>query len=169
VSSSTFFKAASTLLVACALALPGCALEPAAAPPEAPQQALEVPAEALNPDVRPETIQTTICVPGYTLSVRPSTTYMRGVEHKLLRERGLPPEAASQYELDHIVPLALGGHPRNLKNLMLQSWEGDDGAKKKDQLERRLQRLVCAGSVGLREAQAAIYFDWKAALEKYSR
>lgn len=167
-TSSNFFKAASTLLVACALALPGCALEPAA-PHEAPQQTREVPAEALNPDVRPDTIQSTICVPGYALSMRPSSTYMRGIEHKLLRDRGLPTEAAVKYELDHIVPLALGGHPRSLKNLMLQPWEGDDGAKKKDQLERRLQRLVCAGSLDLREAQAAIYFDWKAALEKYSR
>ncbi len=30
------------------------------------------------------------------------------------------PRCVSEYELDHIVPLALGGHPRALDNLQLQ-------------------------------------------------
>lgn len=38
----------------------------------------EVPPEALNPDVHQETIQQTICVPGYTALVRPSTSYTNG-------------------------------------------------------------------------------------------
>lgn len=127
----------------------------------------EVPPEALNPDVRQETIHQTICVPGYTALVRPSTSYTNGVKVKLLRETGRPPAAAADYELDHRVPLALGGHPRSLKNLELQAWEGEDGAKKKDRLERRLQRLVCAGSEPLANAQRAIYLDWKDAYQRY--
>lgn len=79
-----------------------------------------VPSEALNPDVRQDTIQQTICQPGYTASVRPSTTFTNGVKLKLLRERGLPALASQDYELDHVIPLALGGHPRSLKNLALQ-------------------------------------------------
>jgi len=62
---------------------------------------------------------------------------------KLLRERDLPQAAAGHYELDHRIPLALGGHPRNLRNLELQPWDGEDSAKQKDRLERRLQVLVC--------------------------
>ena len=46
---------------------------------------------------------------------------------------------------------------------MLQPWDGEDGAKKKDSLEKRLQQLVCSKEVGLRDAQAAIYGDSKAA------
>jgi hypothetical protein len=126
-------------------------------------QAQTVPAEALNPDVRQDTIQQTICVPGYTASVRPSTSYTNGIKLKLLRERGLPATEASAMELDHRVPLALGGHPRNLLNLRLQRWEGDDGAKKKDALERKLQREVCAGRVKLEAAQRQMYFDWRSA------
>jgi len=131
----------------------------------APSQA--VPAEALNPDVHQDTIQQTICVAGYTASVRPSTTYTNGVKQKLLRENALPASAASEFELDHRVPLALGGHPRNLQNLMLQPWDGKDGAKAKDRLERSLQRLVGAGKVLLDDARKAIYVDWQGAYGTY--
>lgn len=126
-----------------------------------------VPTEALNPDVRQETIQQTICVPGYAASVRPSTNYTSGVKAKLLRDQGLPPTAAPDYELDHRIPLALGGHPRSLKNLELQAWEGADGAKRKDRLERKLQQLVCAGQVLLNDARRDIYVDWTSAFPKY--
>lgn len=147
------------LIAACAS--PPSREEAAPKPAATPSQEAVVPAEALNPDVRQETIHQTICVPGYTASVRPSTTYTNGVKLKLLRERGLPPAAASAYELDHKVPLALGGHPRSLRNLELQPWEGNDGAKKKDQLERKLQGLVCSGKVQLDVARRATYLDWQ--------
>ncbi len=64
---------------------------------------------------------------------------------------------------------AAGGHPRNFKNLELQPWEGEDGAKKKDRLERRLQLLVCAEKVSVETAQRAIYFDWKSAFHALCR
>jgi hypothetical protein len=156
------------LVVALALCV-GCAVPPTALV-EVTRPGTElraVPPDALNPDVRQETIQQTICVAGYTASVRPSTTYTNGVKAKLLRETGRPPTAAPDFELDHRVPLALGGHPRNLQNLELQLWEGEDGAKKKDRLERRLQHLVCAGAEPLADAQRAIYFDWKASYRRY--
>jgi hypothetical protein len=126
-----------------------------------------VPAVALNPDVRQGTIQKTICVPGYTASVRPATSYTNGVKRKLLREGGIAQGSMADYELDHRVPLALGGHPRNLANLALQPWTGENGAKRKDILERRLQALVCANKVGLQAAQSAIYVNWQAAYRRY--
>jgi hypothetical protein len=128
---------------------------------------LEPPVEVLNPDVRPETIDQTICVPGYAASVRPATSYSNGVKARLLRDSGIDLVEASQYELDHVLPLAVGGHPRNLKNLALQPWNGEEGARRKDRLERRLQQLVCSRLLGLRDAQAAIWTDWQAAYRKY--
>lgn len=128
-----------------------------------------VPAEALNPDVLQNTIAQTICVPGYTASVRPSTSYTNGVKLKLLREAGIPSAEATTFELDHRVALAVGGHPRALVNLQLQKWEGEDGAKRKDQLERRLQVLVCSGQVALDEAQRAMFWDWQSALRRYGK
>ncbi len=84
-----------------------------------------VPVEALNPDVRQETIAQTICTLGYTASVRPSTAYSNGVKARLLREQGLPPSESPAYELDHRIALSIGGHPRALANLALQPWEGE--------------------------------------------
>ena len=150
--------------------LAGCSSLPTTVPSGAESSVVaapSVPAEVLNADVTQDTIQKTICVPGYTATVRPSTSFTKGIKVKLLREQGLPATAATDYELDHHVPLALGGHPRSLKNLMLQRWDGEDGAKKKDRLERRLQQLVCAYAVRLEDARRAIFVDWQAAYRAY--
>lgn len=117
---------------------------------------------ALNPDVTEASLGQTICVAGYTATVRPSTSYTDGVKAKLLRESGLGESHMADYELDHLVPLALGGHPRKLSNLQLQPWHGTDSATDKDGLERRLQRMVCAREIALADAQSCIAEDWKA-------
>jgi hypothetical protein len=51
---------------------------------------------------------------------------------------GIDESWASELELDHIVPLALGGLPRKLSNLELQPWAGEHGATRKDALEVRM-------------------------------
>ncbi len=115
---------------------------------------------ALNPDVDESTIDATICQSGYTKSVRPATSYTNGMKKKLMREAGIDVARVSEYELDHIIPLALGGHPRKPSNLMLQPWDGPQGAKVKDALEVRLQSLVCHGRLDLTDAQVCIATDW---------
>jgi len=122
-------------------------------------------APSLNHDVTPETIASTICTSGYTALVRPATVYTNGVKLKLLQAVGQEPASASAYELDHIVPLALGGQPRSLDNLQLQPWPE---AKRKDRLEVKLQCLVCSGQVPLIEAQNSIATDWEAAYHRYA-
>lgn len=122
---------------------------------------------APNPDVTTETIKQTICVAGYAKSVRPSSSYTNAVKAKLLREAGLDASRMSDFELDHIVPLALGGHPRKLANLALQPWDGEHGAERKDALEIRLHSLVCRGEVPLNEAQVCIANDWEACAAQY--
>lgn len=124
----------------------------------------EVPSTVLNPDVTPDTLQQTICSNGYTRTVRPSSTFTNGIKKRLMREQRLDYGADKDaYELDHVIPLALGGHPRNPRNLVLQPWEGHDGAKRKDRLEVKLQCLVCSGAVPLPVAQEAIWTDWQQA------
>lgn len=122
---------------------------------------------SLNADVTEETIRQTICVPGYTKAIRPSSSYTNGVKKKLLREAGRDESRMSAYELDHIVPLALGGNPRNLTNLALQPWAGSHGAWRKDSLEIRLRELVCQGDITLTDAQYCIAEDWEACAVKY--
>ena len=157
----------SVLLAGLAL-VAGCSSPVLAPTPSETTAFRPVPAEAINRDVTQETIHQTICIAGYTASVRPSTSYTNGVKKKLLQEQSIPVAAAGEYELDHRIPLALGGHPRSLMNLTLQPWEGNAGARKKDQLERRLQRLVCADALRLDTARSAIYFDWRAADMTYA-
>jgi hypothetical protein len=129
-----------------------------------------VPTNVLNHDVTPNTLNQTICVSGYTKTVRPSTTYTNGIKKRFMRDKGMDFDVEKgSYELDHIIPLALGGHPRNLNNLMLQPWDGHDGAKLKDRLEVKLQCLVCSGDVPLDVAQEAIWSDWHAAYSTYGR
>jgi len=123
---------------------------------------------ALNPDVTEASLGQTICVAGYTATVRPATSYTDGVKAKLLRESGLGESHMADYELDHLVPLALGGHPRKPSNLQLQPWHGTDSATDKDGLERRLQRLVCDRRIALADAQSCIAEDWQACAARIS-
>ena len=113
----------------------------------------------LNPDVRQDTIGKTICVPGYTASVRPAPSYTGRIKARALREAGLPREDARRYELDHVVPLTLGGSPRSPDNLRLQPWPE---ARVKDRIEVRLSRMVCRRQMQLEDAQRCIWQDWRA-------
>ena len=117
--------------------------------------------QALNPDVTQATIGATICVPGWTATVRPPVSYTNALKRKLLRLAGIPLSHGSEYELDHVVPLANGGAPRDPKNLRLQAWAGADGAKAKDVVERKMQLAVCAGQVTLAESRACMASNFR--------
>jgi hypothetical protein len=107
---------------------------------------------ALNVRVRQSTIRRTICVPGWTRTIRPSSSYTNALKLKqmpLYEETGPP----SAYEEDHLIPLELGGAPRNPKNL----WpEPRAQAKQSDPLETRLKRQVCQRTLTLAAARLAI-------------
>ena len=72
---------------------------------------------------------------------------------------------APKYELDHIIPLCLGGSPTDPSNLQLESW---DEATRKDRIEIQAVRCVCAGKATLAESQHDIATDWQAAYHKYA-
>lgn len=74
-----------------------------------------------------------------------------------------------RFELDHLVPLSLGGANR-ASNLWpeprdVRPW----GAEAKDRLEDRLHVLVCRGRISLPDAQRAIRTDWIAAYRRFVR
>ena len=116
--------------------------------------------QALNLDVTQANIGSTICVPGWSASVRPPTSYTRAIKRRLLKQAGLPLSSAGKYELDHVVPLSIGGSPRHPTNLRLQLWAGPDGAHAKDVLERAMQRAVCKRRVTLEAARSCMAADW---------
>lgn len=103
----------------------------------------------LNPAVTQATIYQTVCVPGWTAKIRPPASYTNA-----LKRAQLPPGAdLAAYEEDHLMPLALGGAPRDPKNLWPVIWKR---ARLDDAWETRLHRELCAGEVSLRLAQTKI-------------
>ena len=114
----------------------------------------------LNPDVTQATISTTICETGWTRTVRPYVADMKRIKAEMLAAIGEPIERRNQYELDHLVPLALGGAVIDRRNLALQPI---DDAREKDAIEVCLSSLVCQGKIDLEDAQGAIWEDWRKA------
>jgi hypothetical protein len=103
----------------------------------------------LNPDVTQSTIGSTICVQGWTRTVRPPTDYTNALKLRQMRaygETGLP----SEYQEDHLVSLELGGHPTDPRNLWPEPYPR---AAQVDVIENELNDQVCSGSLSLAEAQ----------------
>ena len=116
----------------------------------------------LNSDVTQTTIAATICQAGWTRTIRPYVGVMKQIKAALLTAAGEPIERRNRYELDHRIPLALGGAAIDRRNLVLQPI---DEAREKDAVETCLSSLVCQGKIALDDAQSAIWEDWRAAGE----
>jgi hypothetical protein len=114
----------------------------------------------LNPDVRNDTLDQTICVRGWTKTVRPATSYTNGIKRRMMFDAGIPLEMMSEYRLDHLTPLSLGGSPTDVRNLRL---EETSESRDKDRVEVCLSRSVCAGRITRAQAQQAIWENWRAA------
>jgi hypothetical protein len=76
------------------------------------------------------------------------------------------PEPSGTYELDHLVPLELGGDNTN-GNLWPEPAAPVPGFHQKDQLENYLHDVVCGGRMALADAQAGIASDWIALYRLY--
>ena len=103
----------------------------------------------LNPDVTQATIGATICLRGWTRTVRPSTEYTNALKLAQLRQYGLrgPP---ADYQEDHLISLELGGHPTDPLNLWPEPYPR---AAQVDAIENELNAKVCEGSLSLADAQ----------------
>jgi hypothetical protein len=138
----------------------------------AAQSALPDPARtpgAVDPDVTQATIGDTICVPGWTLTVRPPERYTEKLKREQIAEYGYTDRRLGDYEEDHLIPLELGGSPDNPHNLWPEPHRapGGWGSRRKDYLEGLLHRLVCEGRLPLDTAREAIARDWIAAYQRY--
>jgi hypothetical protein len=103
----------------------------------------------LNPDVRQETIGRTICVQGWTRTIRPPTEYTSELKLKQMAEYGLG-GSSSDYQEDHLISLELGGHPTDPRNL----WpEPRPHAEEVDKIENELNRRICSGEISLAEGR----------------
>ncbi len=99
-----------------------------------------------------------ICVKGYSSKVRDVSTEEKD---QVYAEYGIFHHAAGEYEVDHLVPLELGGS-NDIKNLWPEPALPTPGFHQKDVLENTLHDLLCAGRIPLATAQHAIASDWYA-------
>jgi hypothetical protein len=124
---------------------------------------------AINPNVTEANIATTICKTGWTATIRPPSAYTSALKLVQIVEYGYSDRSPSHYEEDHLVPLELGGAPRDPRNLWpepntIELADGTAvGSNAKDHLENYLNDAVCAGATSLDDARRSIAGDWIAA------
>ena len=122
---------------------------------------------AIDPTVTQANLDQTICRKGgYTSTVRPPSSVTEPVKRDLLRSYDLS-GSLSEYEIDHLISLELGG-ASDVRNLWPEQNIGSPkqfdssgtGINAKDGVENRLHAAVCSGQVTLAVAQEAIATDW---------
>ena len=77
---------------------------------------------AIDPRVTQDNIGSTICVPGYTKTVRPPVSVTEPQKLEGMTAYGFN-DSPSNYEFDHLIPLEIGGAPDDIEesvaNLMI--------------------------------------------------
>ncbi len=116
---------------------------------------------ATNPDVTQATIGQTICVRGWTATVRPPVSVTDPIKVERMAAYGVGTDK-TVYELDHLIPLELGGAPNNTLNFWPEPWNGLEGAHTKDKVENAARAAVCSGGMTLVDAQTEMARDWTA-------
>jgi predicted small lipoprotein YifL len=109
---------------------------------------------AFDPAVTQADVGSTICTPGYSSSVRPPESQTEAFKWNVAEPAYGQHEISG--ELDHLVPLELGG-ANDARNLWVQAGPIPNP---KDQVEDALHQAVCAGRIPLRVAQREIAGNW---------
>ena len=105
-----------------------------------------------NAEVTQETVRSTICVSGWSSSIRPDSSYTDALKVEQMREYGRS-GTASDFQEDHLISLELGGDPTDPRNL----WpEPRARAEDVDRTENDLHDAICSGRMTLAEAQRRI-------------
>jgi hypothetical protein len=123
----------------------------------------------VNPNVTQSNIKSTICVLGWTKTVRPPASYTNTLKYNQLHSGyNLNGDLnMKHYEEDHIVPLEVGGNPSSPLNLFPQPRYIKLSSYLKDQLENRIHQLVCSGQLTLKTGQWIFLTNWEKGYAKY--
>lgn len=122
---------------------------------------------AIDPAITQANIDRTICRPGFARSARPPYALTGPLKRRLMDVQH-PGERMADYELDHLIPISIGGAPSDRRDLWLQPRRGQANAGDKNVLAYVLWRLVCEHRVPLETAQRAISRDWTQAYATYA-
>lgn len=125
---------------------------------------------ALDPEVMQSNIKETICKAGHftwTEGHMPPKSFLEKTEKEQIAAYGYPDENTKHYQMDHLVPLSLGGSPTEAKNIWPQLLISKWSARRKDYIEGILHEKVCKGELSLSQAQEEIRTNWIQTYEKY--
>jgi hypothetical protein len=139
------------LLVACAVVVALAALfvhGPTSRGPTVRADPTRTPG-ALNAEVTQANIHQTICVRGWTKTVRPPVEYTNALKVKQLRQYGELGDP-SKFQEDHLISLELGGAPTDPRNLWPEPYPR---ASTVDTIENDLNAKVCSGALALADGQ----------------
>jgi hypothetical protein len=101
--------------------------------------------------VRQATISSTVCIKGWTKTIRPPANYTSALKKQQLADWGYADQNPSHYEEDHLISLELGGAPYSKKNLWPEPWSQ---AHKSDPRENAWHKMLCSGKLTLKQARA---------------
>ena len=122
-----------------------------------------LPDPVLTPGAVASTDVSVVCTPGYSKSVRHTPRWLKA---KVYRKYGIPRDDGP-YEMDHLIPLGIGGADVE-ENLWPESRAATpDNAYDKDRLEFKLYEMVCHHGLDIRVAQRDIAANWVTAYKKY--
>lgn len=138
------------VITACAVALPAIA-------------SAQLPNSFATPGATTRAGAKEICAAGYEASVKPVSSWQK---NSALEKYGIRPESFTG-ELDHLVPVSLGGsnEPENLWPIHAA---GDMTPAAKARLAEKLKTMVCDGKMSLKDAQNAFKKDWTKAYKQYA-
>ena len=111
---------------------------------------------ACTPGIVLTTNMSVVCKVGYTKTVR---NVSDSTKKKVFAEYGIPYSQHSNYEVDHLISLELGGG-NDISNLWPEKSTIKNGSLSKDNFENYLHNQVCKGKMTLTEAQAEISSNW---------
>lgn len=122
----------------------------------------------VNANITQENIANTICVPHFTDTIRPSSSYTNRLKKVQIAMYKYPSDVdMKDVEEDHLIPLSVGGHPTSSLNLWPQLWDGKYGAHQKDKLEQKIHKEVCSGKLSLIEGQKKFSDNWIESYKQY--
>ncbi len=105
----------------------------------------------------PKLDKKTICDPSFRTGIYRHVTDKN--RKKAFELYGIDYKRHADYELDHLIPLTVGGS-NDLANLWPEPYLPRPGAHEKDKVEVWLHKKVCQEEISLEEAQKEIVEDW---------
>ena len=124
--------------------------------------AAQLPSSFQTPGAKGKANEAQVCAADFETSAKPVAKWQR---EQALERYGKRPEDFTG-ELDHLIPVSLGGS-NDVENLWPLPDNKDMGPAQKKELDLKLHQMVCDKTLTLKAAQDAIKKDWVKAYNQY--